>query len=117
MKFLITMTDTEGVWDSLSEAKHQEVFEQMKDFTQALTDAGKTFQAIYLEPRTQAKTIRRSKDGSTIIIDGPYDREAKEYMGGACFVIDADSMDEAVEWGRRGRFIEGANEVRQISNQ
>jgi hypothetical protein len=43
---------------------------------------------------------------------GPYS-EHREYMGGA-YVIEADSMDKAVEWARRGRFMVGANEVRQV---
>jgi hypothetical protein len=51
-------------------------------------------------------------DASVSVTNGPYS-DAREYTGGF-YVIEADSIEEAVEWARRGRFMVGANEVRQI---
>ena len=36
-----------------------------------------------------------------------------EQVGGY-YIIEADTLDEAVEWARRGRWLVGSNEVRQI---
>lgn len=52
------------------------------------------------------------RDGSLTRIDGP-SSSASEYIGGL-HVIEADSIDEALEWAERARFMIGSNEVRQI---
>jgi hypothetical protein len=67
-----------------------------------------------LSPRSQAdaRTVRRSEDGEFVITDGPF-AETKEALGGI-YVIEAESMDEALEWARRSRFMVGSNEVRPI---
>ena len=33
---------------------------------------------------------------------------------GGYYIIEAETVDEAVEWAKKGRFIPGSNEVRQI---
>ena len=37
----------------------------------------------------------------------------KEFVGGY-FIMEADSMDDAVEFAKRGRYMFGANEIREI---
>ena len=112
MRFLITMTDVDGIWDGLSAEKQAAVLDRHREFRQALERAGKFVDAFHLHPRQTAMTVRRDGAGSMTVLDGPY-HHAPEYMGG-CYVIEADSVDEAVDWARKGRFIEGANEVRQL---
>jgi hypothetical protein len=52
-------------------------------------------------------------DGKTSVTDGPF-AEAKEIVGGY-WVIQAKSLDEAVEWARRCPMTGGASiEVRQV---
>ncbi len=36
-----------------------------------------------------------------------------EFVGGY-FIMEADSMDDAVEFAKRGRYMFGANEIREI---
>lgn len=112
MKYIITMTDREGVWDGLSQSRQQEVLQQHAQYRQALEDSGNFLYALHLYPRDEAITIRLDESGTISREDGPYHTQP-EYMGG-CYVIEADSMEEAVAWAERGRFIPGANEVRQI---
>ncbi|MGE0623208.1 MAG: YciI family protein [Pseudomonadales bacterium] len=112
MKFLITMTDIDGLWEGLSPEKQEAVLSEHRAFRQALERAGKFVDALHLHPRQDAKTVRRDATGKMTVLAGPY-HQAPEYMGG-CYVIEADSVEEAVDWARKGRFIEGANEVRQI---
>ena len=56
--------------------------------------------------------MRQHRDGRQEVVDGP-SRPGPEQTGGY-YLIEADSMDEAVEWVRRGRFLTSSNEVRQI---
>jgi len=57
--------------------------------------------------------VRRSSDGRISITDGPY-AESKEIVGGF-YIIEAASLDEAVSWAKRSRFITGWNEVRPLA--
>jgi hypothetical protein len=48
---------------------------------------------------------------SQVITDGPYS-ESKEYLGGF-WIIEADDLDEALDWARRGsKACRGRIEVR-----
>jgi hypothetical protein len=51
-----------------------------------------------LQPVATATSVR-IRGGETLIIDGPF-AETKEQLGGY-FLIDADSLDEAIRWAER----------------
>jgi hypothetical protein len=112
MRFAISMTDIEGEWDALPEARQQEILAQHEQLKSDLRAAGKLVDALHYHPRSEAKTVRMDREGNFSKLDGPFD-DASEYIGGV-YVIEADSIDEAVEWARRARFMVGANEVRQV---
>ena len=61
--------------------------------------AGARFFAGGLESATKAKSLRKQPGGEVVVTDGPY-LEAKEYVGGF-WILEAASMDEALEWGRK----------------
>ena len=46
-----------------------------------------------------ARTLRPLPDGKVLVTDGPY-AETKEHIGGL-WVLEAASMEEAEEWGRK----------------
>ncbi len=52
-------------------------------------------------------------DGRISFTDGPF-AESKEVIGGF-YIIEAASLEEAVEWAQRSRFIAGWNEVRALA--
>jgi len=52
-----------------------------------------------LRPASDAKSLRKQPGGKVAITDGPY-LETKEHIGGF-WVLEAASLDEAVEWGRK----------------
>lgn len=52
-----------------------------------------------LEPIRKAMAVRRRPDGGLSVTDGPY-IETKEHIGGF-WVLEAASMEEALEWGRK----------------
>ena len=51
-----------------------------------------------LQPVMTATTVR-VRDGDTVLSDGPF-AETKETLGAFC-LIEADSLDEAIEWASR----------------
>jgi hypothetical protein len=51
-----------------------------------------------LQPVATATTVR-VRDGDTVVSDGPF-AETEETLGAYC-LIEADSLDEAIEWASR----------------
>jgi hypothetical protein len=113
MRFAISMTDIEGAWDGLPPERQEEILAQHRALKAELRAAGSFVDALHFHPRSEARTVRMDSNGSINENNGPYDTDASEYIGGV-YVIDCDSMDEAVAWARKARFMVGANEVRQI---
>ncbi len=115
MKFMITFAHVDGEWDKLTPSQREELGSFHKEFQSALEAHGS--EMIFLDPK--AKTVRRYADGRFEVADEPYrpasttGPQGPESAGGY-FIIEADSMEEAVEWAKRGRWMVGANEVRQI---
>ena len=112
MRFMITFRHfLDSGWDQLDEAERQRMMQRHEEFTTALRKEQST-ELVFLAPPEQAKTVRGRRGGEQEVIDGPYSN-AGEYVGGY-YIVEVDSMDEAVEWGRRGRYMIGHNEIRQI---
>lgn len=84
---------------------------QLGDLMRALQEEQGT-QLVFLAPKENAKTVRIRTDKRLEVVDGP-PSDSPEQLGGY-YVVEADSMEEAVEWARRGRFLVGSNEVREI---
>ena len=85
---------------------------QHDEFRGALEAEGRFVSQCHLFPRHEARTVRRDAAGSFAIEPGPFTR-GSECVGGF-YIIEAGSIDEALDWARRGRFMVGANEVRRI---
>lgn len=66
-----------------------------------------------LHPTEKAVTVR-SQDGSIVTLDGPF-AETKEQLGGF-YLIDIDSLDEAIEWAGRMPSVRtgGSVEIRPL---
>ena len=110
MKFLISMADVEDEWDSLPEEEREHVGKQHEAFEAELGD--RHIVCYGLRPSGEARTVRMHADGHFSITNAPM-TESKQPVGGF-YIIEADSMEEAVEWARKGRFRPGPNEVREI---
>ncbi len=82
------------------------------EFNEKLAEAGVMVAGEGLHPTSKGKRIRFGGDEQTII-DGPF-AEAKEIVAGF-WIIDAKSIDDAVEWMRRAPFGAGVElEIRQV---
>jgi hypothetical protein len=108
------MSHNHEAWDALGPAEREAIFAKLGRFRSALEADGKYVSSFGLQDPRTAKTVRQSTDGHQQVVDEPFSGTG-EAMGGL-YVIEADSLEEAVEWGRRGRFMAGANEVRQLAD-
>ena len=52
-----------------------------------------------LRPPSEAKALRKGADGNVTVTDGPY-QHTNEHIGGF-WVLDVESEEEALEWGRK----------------
>lgn len=111
MEFMITFNHVEGVWDRLSEAERGEHETWLAGFVKDLAKE-KSTKLGFVMPPEHRKTVRKHSDGSVEDLDGPA-IPGPEQVGGY-YIIDAESVEEAVEWAKKGRWLVGANEVRQI---
>lgn len=110
MKFLISMSDVEDEWDTLPAEERERVGACHAEFERQL---GARYVCCYgMRPSGEAKTVRLHADGRFSVTNGPA-TPSKEPLGGF-YVIEAESMDEALEWAKKGRFRPGPNEVREI---
>ena len=74
--------------------------ESHSDFRSAgdLQAKGTLLASEQLQPVATATTVR-VRNGDTVVSDGPF-AETEETLGGYC-LIEADSLDEAIEWASR----------------
>jgi hypothetical protein len=112
MRFAIAMTDIEGAWDGLPDDEQKRILARHEEFARDLKAAGRFVEVLHFHPRSEARTVRMDASGHLTTSEGPFSN-AQEYIGGF-YVIEAESLEEAAEWARKGRFMIGANEVRQV---
>jgi hypothetical protein len=88
----------EGYWDSLPERERDALDEEYVALTRDLSERGSLVGSQELESAATATSVR-VRDGDTLITDGPF-AETIERLGGY-YVIDAESLDEAIAWAER----------------
>jgi hypothetical protein len=94
-----------GVWPD------EKLLSEMAKWTEELVKAGARLESGRLQPSSQGARVRYAK-GKFTVTDGPF-AESNELIAGFC-LIQAKSLDEAVEWTRRVPFQEGEIEVRPL---
>lgn len=111
MKFMITFNHIAGAWEALTDAERETYSEALLALMDDL-EAERDSRLVFFAPAAEAKTVRMQRDGELAVSDGP-STDSTEQPGGY-YIIEADSIDEAVEWAKRGRLLVGSNQVRQI---
>jgi hypothetical protein len=90
------------------------LYQEYYAFSDALRSAGKLVSSEELQP-VEAATSVRVRNGDTLVTDGPF-AETKEALGGY-YLIEADSLDEAIEWSARIPSVrEGTVEIRPVND-
>ena len=87
--------------------------EEIHALNREMDAAGVVKFACGLQPPASSKSLHYHPDRTVSVTDGPY-TETKEYMGGFS-VIEAESLEKAVEWASKGaRVCRASGEVRPI---
>jgi hypothetical protein len=109
MKYAILIFDE----PKLAEGAGPSLMEEYDTFANGLVERGLMRGGEQLAPATTA-TVLREGGGEVMLSDGPF-AETKEQLGGF-FLIECDSLDEALEAARQvpSLRIGGAVEVRPI---
>lgn len=111
MKFLFLLTQIEEAWDTALPGEAERVYKHYMALERELKAQGKFVESVRLRSRTEAKTLRNLLAGQREIVDGPC-FDSKEAIGGY-YVLDLESMEEAVEWASRmPNYGHGAIEIR-----
>ena len=97
MQYLLMMTSDEAVWDGFSPDQQQHIIQRHGALADELKAKNKFVGSNRLGAGADAKTLR-SNGKEVVVTDGPF-TETKEVMGGY-YVIDADSIEEAVAWAK-----------------
>ena len=109
MRFMMLVKATKdfeaGVWPD------EKLLSEMADWTEELVKAGARLESGRLQPSSQGVRVRYA-NGKFMVTDGPF-AESKELIAGFC-LIQAKSMDEAIEWTKRVPFQEGEIELRPL---
>lgn len=85
----------------------------MGRYNEELRKAGMLLSLDGLRPPSDGGTVRFSTEGDTTVTDGPF-AEAKEVVGGY-WLIQARSIEEALEWASRCPARDCAIEVRPVA--
>jgi hypothetical protein len=111
MKYLVQMIVDESAWQNLTPEQMQPMIDEMERFNDQLRSAGVWVSGEGLDFSSNAKTVR-VRTGERTVEDGPY-RSAPEQFAGF-WIIETDSVDDAVEWAKRVPMRNGSLEVRGL---
>ena len=96
MRFMVMVKATKD--SEAGKMPSRELLEAMGKFNEELAKAGVLLDLSGLHPSANGARVRFS-GGKRTVIDGPF-AESKELVGGY-WIIQAKSMDEAIEWAKR----------------
>ena len=88
-----------------------ELLTAMGNYNEELAKAGILVAAEGIQPSSKGKKVK-FVEGKTTVIDGPF-TEAKELIAGF-WLIQARSLDEAIEWVKRAPMEQTELEIRQV---
>ena len=98
MQYLLLIYGEEDGWESLSDDEQEAAIGDYRSLRRDLTAQDKYGGSNELHGVESATTIQ-VRNGDTLVTDGPL-AETKEQVGGY-FLVDAESLDEAIEWASR----------------
>jgi hypothetical protein len=112
MRYLLTMIGDETESSAMSPEEAAAFGQQIEAFNEALQKGGAWVAAEGLGPKASSKTITFDH-GTARIREGTFSDSPDQSLG--YWVIEASSLDEAVEWGRKLGVASGAVEVRAVA--
>jgi hypothetical protein len=105
---------TDDAEQELDEAGLRALYQEYFRLSDDLRSQQKLISSEELAPVTTATTVQ-VRSGDTLVTDGPF-AETKETLGGY-YLIEADSLDEAIEWAARIPSVRnGKVEIRPVQD-
>jgi hypothetical protein len=112
MQYMLLIYGEEGTWEARSNAERETLHREYAQLSRDLRREDKLLGGEELQPVATATTVQ-VRAGDAVVTDGPF-AETKETLGGF-YLIEADSLDEAIEWaGRIPSARYGTIEVRPV---
>jgi hypothetical protein len=112
MQYILLIYGEEWASDVRTDAERKALYEEYAELSRDLRKGDKLLAAEELQPIATATTVQ-VRGGDALVTDGPF-AETKEALGGF-YLIEADSLDEAIEWaGRIPTARHGTIEVRPV---
>lgn len=112
MEYLALIHGDQSVWEAMTDAERDAMYEQYGEFSEAARAAGVLVGGEELGSTASATTVR-VRDDQRLVTDGPY-AEVKEALGGF-FILECASFDDALDWAARIPAVHhGAVEVRPV---
>ncbi len=114
MRFMLIVKATNG--SEAGKLPSQELLAEMGRFNEELVKAGVMLAGEGLQPSSKGARVKFSGNNKRTVVDGPF-AETKELIAGF-WIIQARSLEEAIEWARRSPHPmpgeESEIEVRQV---
>jgi hypothetical protein len=109
-QYLILIYEDESAWEGADSATFERILKGHQEF--AANNPGAIQGGHALQPTTTATCVRADPAGVLTVTDGPF-AETKEALGGY-YLIDAESLDEALALAKQVPAPFGGVEVRPI---
>jgi hypothetical protein len=111
MQFMLALIAEERSWEEITPDEVKQNLAEMGQFNAKLVEAGAMVFGGGLQERATGTTVHYG-DGEPLITDGPF-AETKEQLSGF-WVIDVESLDEALAWAKKIPFTSNHVEIRPM---
>jgi hypothetical protein len=114
MQYLLGLIGEEPNFEEISPDEMQATIDLMDRYNQELKDAGAMVYGAGLRERATATVVRfpAEEGGDATVTDGPFAETKEQLMG--FWIIEAASLDEALEWTKKAPLQGAAVEVRPL---
>jgi len=109
MQFMFQMFGSEGDWEASPE-EMEGIMEEMSRYNRQMVEAGVLVDGAGLEPPDTAKTVQFDENNDAEVSDGPL---GNQHLAGY-WVVQTDSIEDAVEWMRKAPLRGTEVEVRPV---
>jgi hypothetical protein len=112
MQFMLALIAEERSWEDIAPDEVKKNLADMGQFNAELTEAGAMVFGGGLQERATGTTVHYSDGALPLVTDGPF-AETKEQLSGF-WVIDVESLDEALAWAKKIPFTSNHVEIRPM---
>jgi hypothetical protein len=111
MQFMLALIAEERSWEDVIPEEVKRNLSEMGQFNAELTEAGAMVFGGGLQERATGTTVHYG-EAEPLVTDGPF-AETKEQLSGF-WVIDVESLDEALAWAKKIPFTSNHVEIRPM---